>query len=169
MKKENLTLHFKKAEILRTNLLSWEKNGEGQQRKIGRIRAGEDFPRKEKAGQEGDEKEGSRCEKTKRIRRRAQGAEEVKGRAGYREARPCNLRRDIAANIGITHCSLAPTLALNPLVLSTQLANGHNPVAPAQGLVWIKGALLSHLIRCSHCIALGLSHQGDSSPTASGS
>ena len=137
MKKENLTLHFKKAQILRINLLSWEKNGEGQRRKRGRIRAGEDFPRKEKAGQEGDEKEGSRCEKTKRIRRRAQGAEEVKGRAGYREARPCNLRRDIAANIGITHCSQPPTPALNPLVLCllVLLVNGHTSVTSVRDWV----------------------------------
>ena len=116
-------------------------------------------------GREGGEEVEERCEKAKRIR-----GDDAQGASGIqRVGRPCNLRRDIAANIGITHCSLAPTLALNPLVLSTQLANGHNPVAPAQGLVWIKGALLSHLIRCSHCIALGLSHQGDSSPTASGS
>ena len=73
---------------------------------------------------------------------RAQGAREVKERCKRGEGassgierggRPCNLRRDIAANIGITHCSSSPNPGIKPPRVMPRspvllLVNGHTPV-----------------------------------------
>ena len=130
--------------------------------KRGRTRAWKDFPRVEEEKVEEEEEEKPRCEKVKRTRRWWRGYRES---GGYRGSRPCNLRRDIAeANIGITHCSQPPALALNPLVLCLVLGKGHT--------CSVKGALVSLLIRHVGPTALRLSRPGDSSLTtepASGS